>query len=163
KIRKLEEVLRSPSDDPHVRVLKQSLGGLTQRNEAIEKARAKVKELTRALQAKQKELVEVRQNLAQLEERQRSGKTDFIIPLEIDATSPSVTVAVPRRTLVIRKELKSNGESDRKAVVRGMSTVERRVETTPMVEQDRRRLEALEQKLQKLLDEVASLKNARTK
>ena len=162
----------------------------------IDKARAKVKELTSSLQAKQKELVEVQRKLSKLEaERGKATVMVHSVP-QVNArvaAGPDVTLAAPRQTVVIRKEVRSKDKTDRnpfepednsgrspngkeqtggpdqppRVDVNDRSphdfTYNRHKSSTEAQRSEAKRLDVLENKLQQLLDEVASLKKDRAK
>jgi bla regulator protein blaR1 len=107
----------------------------------IEQARARVEELTRALQSKQKELMEARSTLMRL-------------------TNPRI--AVVRANPAIEKRVIRLKDLPVITTTKP-ATVERRVTVRRDAEISQKRLEELEKKLEKVLDEVASLKKDRAK
>jgi bla regulator protein blaR1 len=132
---KMEKELRATV----VRRIEDSKEVSAEKKAEIEKARAKVEELTRALQSKQKELMEARSTLMRL-------------------TRPRVAVVranpAAEKKIIRLKELPP-------VVTLKPETVERRVTVRRDAEISQKRLEELEKKLEKLLDEVASLKKDR--
>jgi bla regulator protein blaR1 len=111
----------------------------------IEKAAAKVAELARAVQAKQKELTEAQANLSKLTGQNR-------------VMAYTVNNRVQTRPVVVR----DTKELPRTPIVRPFE-VKGRVTAKRDGEAGEKRIEALEKKLEKLLEEVASLKKDRTK
>jgi bla regulator protein BlaR1 len=112
----------------------------------IEKASAKVKELAKELQSKQKELTEARRNLSQLQ-----GKIHAVTVTArgiIEGKKPQAITIAP---------------IGRIGTTTPLNTVEKRVTVRRDADAGQKRIEDLEKKLEKLLDEVASLKKDRAK
>jgi bla regulator protein blaR1 len=112
----------------------------------IEKASAKVKELAKELQSKQKELTEARRNLSQLQ-----GKIHAVTVTArgiIEAKKPQAITIAP---------------IGRIGTTTPLNTVEKRATVRRDADVGQKRIEDLEKKLEKLLDEVASLKRDRAK
>ena len=105
----------------------------------IDKAAKAVADLAQAVQAKQKELMEAQMKLSKL-----TGRRD------IAGTAVSVkALAMPREDL--------------RVLARPARDIERRITVQRDGESGEKRIEALEKKLEKLLDEVATLKKDRAK
>jgi uncharacterized coiled-coil DUF342 family protein len=124
----------------------------------IDKASAKVKELARELQSKQKELREAQRNLSQLQ-----GK--------IHAATVVARVNIDGKKTIGGNKSPSGNKSPgltiapmgRMGVMTPSNTVERRVTVRRDVDSGQKRIDDLEKKLEKLLDEVAALKKDRAK
>ena len=110
----------------------------------IEKAAAKVAELARVVQAKQKELTEAQANLSKLTGQIR------------------VMARAVNNRVLDRPVIREDKESPTGARLRPL-TVEGRITAKRDGEAGEKRIEALEKKLEKLLEEVASLKKDRAK
>jgi bla regulator protein blaR1 len=110
----------------------------------IEKAAAKVAELAQVVQAKQKELTEAQANLSKL-----TG--------QIRVMAHAVNNRVLARPVIREDKELPTGVRLRPLTVEGRITAKRDGEA------GEKRIEALEKKLEKLLDEVASLKKDRAK
>jgi bla regulator protein BlaR1 len=112
----------------------------------IDKAADKVKELAHELQSKQKELREAQRNLAQLQ-----GKLHAAVVARVNVDGKKI------------QGLTISPTDGRKGVMAPSNTVERRVTVRRDADSGQKRLDDLEKKLEKLLDEVASLKKDRGK
>ncbi len=112
----------------------------------IDKAMTKVKELAKELQSKQKELREAQRTLSQLQ-----GKVHAL--------------AVTARVTGDGKKTQglTVAPIGRMGVMTPLNTVERRVTVRRDADAGQKRIEDLEKKLEKLLEEVASLKKDRAK
>ncbi len=117
----------------------------------IEKAAAKVAELTASLRAKQKELAEAQSKLARLK-------------IATGAEAVVVARAQPRT------DARESVSTYRFVTPKTAETVNTRIQATPSriirdvgVPADAKRLEDLEKKLDRLLEEVAGLKKDRSK
>ena len=112
----------------------------------IDKAMTKVKELAQELQSKQKELREAQRKLSQLQ-----GKVHAL--------------AVTARVTGDGKKTQglTVAPIGRMGVMTPLNTVERRVTVRRDADAGQKRIEDLEKKLEKLLEEVASLKKDRAK
>jgi hypothetical protein len=110
----------------------------------IEKARAKIKELAHEVQSKQKELAEAKAKLAKL------TVVRFRTPTGAGQANPALGMLEARAKELAAQKVRKLGV-DRQVIVRR--------------DQDagQKRLDELEKKLEKLLDEVASLKKDRAK
>jgi bla regulator protein blaR1 len=108
----------------------------------IEKAAKAVSELAQAVQAKQKELIEAQRKLSKLTGRGNIGGGNV---------SFKTVTAVPRAQLARDVHVLARPVIERKDTVRRDG------------ESGEKRIDALEKKLEKLLDEVASLKKDRAK
>jgi len=139
----------------------------------IDKARSKVKELTRSLQANQLKLAEAQSKLSELEGahhpanvRVRAVVRGVVTGI---ARSPDLPTVSPGDGFVVSEEVRLNNkpadkpaeQHRRGSQVRGYDM--RRIDDKKAGEVDQGRLEELEKKLQKLLEEVASLKKDRGK
>jgi bla regulator protein blaR1 len=112
----------------------------------IDRARAKVKELTAALNAKQKELAEAQVKLSQLQSSVRSAiGVVKIAPPEVE------------KRVVRLRELSATPATPSGATIKSRNSDNRDADS------DKKRLADLEKKLDKLLDEVATLKKDRAK
>ncbi|MFI5461556.1 MAG: M56 family metallopeptidase [Isosphaerales bacterium] len=140
----------------------------------IDKARAKVEELARSYAANVKKMEEsltklgqAKKKLDQLEGGHHPMTVRFQALPHVTsrvAPSPEVTHVAPGQRIVVRKmELKSDDKSDQKPAEVHRFVVTKRADTKKIGELDQGRLEALEKKLQSLLEEVASLKKDRGK
>ena len=106
----------------------------------IDKAASKVKELTAALRDKQKELAEAQLILTKLQHSLHAGIGAVKIAPQVELRVREIT-AKPPTAAAIEKRLVAKRDAD----------------------SDKTRLEELEKKLDKLLDEVATLKKDRAK
>jgi len=132
----------------------------------IDKARAKVKELTRSLQANQLKLAEAQSKLSELEGAHDPGtvRVRAVVPHVVTgiARLPDLPTVSPGDGFVLPDKLQLHDISaDKPAEQRRF--VMRRIEVKKAGEVDQGRLEELEKKLQQLLKEVASLKKDRAK
>jgi bla regulator protein blaR1 len=110
----------------------------------IDKARAKVKELSDALRSKQKELAEAQAKLSQLQSSARGA-------IGVVKVTPQLEKQVVRlRELTVKPGPPA-------------ATIERRYTVDREADSDKKRLADLEKKLDKLLDEFAALKKDRAK
>ena len=119
----------------------------------IDKARAKVKELSDALRTKQKELAEAQVKLSQLQSSLHTG-------VDVMKIAPQVEKRVVRL-----RELSAKPATP-SATIEGRNTVIKPdLNKLDVIkpDSDKNRLEELEKKLDKLLDEVATLKKDRAK
>jgi predicted nucleic acid-binding Zn-ribbon protein len=122
----------------------------TRENAEIDKARAHVEELTRLLEAKQKELMEVQKKLSQVTARiARMRERPQFIDVDVPRGGESPVVVVP--------------EPAGKPPEGKQWVYTRRIEDNKSGEVDQKRLEKIEKTLQQLLDEAARLKKARAK
>ena len=110
----------------------------------IDKARAKVKELSAALSAKQKELAEAQVKLSKLQSSLQAG-------IGVVNINPQVEQRVIRLKELAAKPATPAG------------TIEKRSTVNREADSDKKRLDQLEKKLDKLLDEMATLKKDRAK
>jgi hypothetical protein len=110
----------------------------------IDKARAKVKELSAALSAKQKELAEAQVKLSKLQSSLQAG-------IGVVNINPQVEQRVIRLKELAAKPATPAG------------TIEKRSTFNREADSDKKRLDQLEKKLDKLLDEMATLKKDRAK
>jgi bla regulator protein blaR1 len=142
--------LLSAKKDDQARVIVDQIGkireirtpALTPEKKAeIDKARAKVKELSAALSAKQKELAEAQVKLSKLQSSLQAG-------IGVVNINPQVEQRVIRL-----KELAAKPSLP--------TAIEKRFTVEP--DSDKKRLDQLEKKLDKLLDEMATLKKDRAK
>jgi bla regulator protein BlaR1 len=117
----------------------------------IGKALDKVKQLAQELQSKQKELREAQRNLSQLQGK-IMAKT-FIIKDGKLGEANSLNLA----------PLKPMGQMGGMGVMTPSNAIERRVTVRRDADSGEKRLENLEKKLEKLLDEVSALKKERAK
>lgn len=110
----------------------------------IDKARSKVKELADALRAKQKELAEAQAKLSKLQADTHVG----VNVIKVDPLDSQLQRQVIRLRDLSAKPATPSGS---------------RYSDNRDADSDKKRLEELEKKLEKLLDDVASLKKDRTK
>jgi beta-lactamase regulating signal transducer with metallopeptidase domain len=134
----------------------------------IEKARAEVKEIARSLEANQRRLIEAKRKLSQLE----GGNNPLTVELR---ALPKVVARAARLPQVIQapdsddvlvftnKKVENDKPSDKKPVQAKRFVITERTEKREGGEPSQSRIEELEKKLQRLLEEVASLKKERAK
>ena len=112
----------------------------------IEKASTKVKELAQELQSKQKELREAQRNLSQLQGKIHAAAVAARV--NVDGKKPQAVTIAP---------------IGRVGTMKPLSGVEKRITVRRDADAGQKRIDDLEKKLEKLLDEVASLKKDRAK
>jgi bla regulator protein blaR1 len=114
----------------------------------IEKARAKVQELTKALQSMQKELREAHVQLSKLMSTNTKPSYVTVRPVKPQIDVPPPLPRLPELTTTAK-------------VPRG--TLESSLTMKPGANSNQKRIDELEKKLEKLLEEVATLKKDRAK
>jgi hypothetical protein len=131
----------------------------------IEKVRAEVKELARSLEANQRKLIEAQKRLFQLE---GSAIAEVHAPLKVVVRGgrlpESINAPLSEDIVVHSTRPAAKGKSaDKKPAETKRVIIRERTEKHQGDEQNQARIADLEKKLQKLLEEVASLKKERAK
>jgi chromosome segregation ATPase len=133
----------------------------------IEKARAQVKELSAALQTKQKELAEAQARLAKLQGALAAYRVEYQPVAVIDRlTSPKNDVlASPGAEKVERRVTVTRDVDTGKTVRRTIAVPAEKLAILKVqkAESDQNRIDKLEKRLAELLEEVAKLKKDRAK